>query len=92
MVGTQIDLCCLRHRNSWLHLHSVPREVAAGSIDRRAAWGSSLGLLRSYRTRICLASVSCRPPSFTAYVNLCFVMGQLIANGVIARTSTLNSH
>jgi SP family general alpha glucoside:H+ symporter-like MFS transporter len=29
---------------------------------------------------------------FTAYVNLCFVMGQLIANGVIAGTSTLNSH
>ena len=29
---------------------------------------------------------------FTAYVNLCFVMGQLIANGVIAGTSTLSSH
>ncbi|KAI5359560.1 putative major facilitator, sugar transporter, major facilitator superfamily [Septoria linicola] len=28
----------------------------------------------------------------TSYVNLCFVMGQLIANGVIAGTSQLDSH
>ncbi|USW53868.1 Putative major facilitator, sugar transporter, major facilitator superfamily [Septoria linicola] len=28
----------------------------------------------------------------TSYVNLCFVMGQLIANGVIAGTSQLESH
>lgn len=28
----------------------------------------------------------------TSYVNLCFVIGQLIANGVIAGTSTLSSH
>ena len=26
--------------------------------------GSSVGLLRSYRTRICLGSVSCRPPRY----------------------------
>ena len=28
----------------------------------------------------------------TAYVNLCFVMGQLLANGVIAGTSQLDTH
>lgn len=28
----------------------------------------------------------------TSYINLCFVMGQLIANGVIAGTSQLDSH
>ena len=28
----------------------------------------------------------------TAYVNLCFVIGQFIANGIIAGTSTLTSH
>jgi len=28
----------------------------------------------------------------TAYINLCFVMGQLIANGVIAGTSQLSTH
>lgn len=28
----------------------------------------------------------------TAYINLCFVMGQLLANGVIAGTSQLNTH
>lgn len=28
----------------------------------------------------------------TSYVNLCFVMGQLVANGVIAGTSQLSSH
>lgn len=28
----------------------------------------------------------------TAYINLCFVMGQLLANGVIAGTSQLSSH
>ncbi|KAF7872256.1 hypothetical protein EAF04_003180 [Stromatinia cepivora] len=28
----------------------------------------------------------------TSYINLCFVMGQLLANGVIAGTSQLNNH
>lgn len=28
----------------------------------------------------------------TAYINLCFVIGQLLANGVIAETSQLDSH
>jgi SP family general alpha glucoside:H+ symporter-like MFS transporter len=43
----------------------------------------------SYASEVCPVALR---GIFTAYVNLCFVIGQLIANSVIAGTSTLNSH
>ena len=43
----------------------------------------------SYASEVCPTALR---GILTAYVNLCFVIGQFIANGVIAGTSTLNNH
>lgn len=43
----------------------------------------------SYASEVCPTALR---GMLTAYVNLCFVIGQLIANGVIAGTSTLDNH
>ena len=43
----------------------------------------------TYASEVCPVALR---GTLTAYVNLCFVIGQLIANGVIAGTSTLDSH
>jgi SP family general alpha glucoside:H+ symporter-like MFS transporter len=43
----------------------------------------------SYASEVCPTALR---GMLTAYVNLCFVIGQFIANGVIAGTSTLDTH
>ncbi|KAF2163828.1 hypothetical protein M409DRAFT_68371 [Zasmidium cellare ATCC 36951] len=51
--------------------------------------GTYAAIAPTYASEVCPVALR---GVLTSYVNLCFVMGQLIANGVIAGTSQLDTH
>jgi MFS family permease len=51
--------------------------------------GTYTTIAPTYASEICPIALR---GHLTSYIDLCFVMGQLLANGVIAGTSQLSSH
>lgn len=63
--------------------------LLAGELLGGLVLGCYAVIAPAYASEVCPTALR---GIFTAYVNLCFVMGQLIANGVIAGTSKLDTH
>jgi MFS transporter, SP family, general alpha glucoside:H+ symporter len=63
--------------------------LLAGELLGGLVLGCYTVIAPAYASEICPLALR---GVLTAYVNLCFVMGQLIANGVIAGTQTLSNH
>lgn len=67
---------------------SLPTLVA-GEILGGLILGTYAVIAPAYASEVCPIALR---GVLTSYVNLCFVMGQLLANGIIAGTSQLNTH
>ncbi|TVY19948.1 Maltose permease MAL31 [Lachnellula arida] len=63
--------------------------LLAGELIGGLILGTYATIAPTYASEVC--SIALRG-HLTAYINLCFVMGQLLANGVIAGTQTLDTH
>ncbi|KAF2101753.1 general substrate transporter [Rhizodiscina lignyota] len=63
--------------------------LLAGELLGGLVLGSYAVIAPAYASEVCPVALR---GVLTSYTNLCFVMGQLIANGVIAGTQQLNSH
>lgn len=63
--------------------------LVAGEILGGLVLGTYAVIAPAYASEVCPIALR---GVLTSYVNLCFVMGQLIANGIIAGTSQLNTH
>lgn len=63
--------------------------LLAGELLGGLVLGSYAVIAPAYASEVCPVALR---GVLTSYTNLCFVIGQLIANGVIAGTSQLNSH
>ncbi|KAF5875971.1 putative maltose permease protein [Botrytis fragariae] len=93
VVWEEMDIYGMCIRYCSIYLHAILRALSPCS----SRWGT---YRRSHprhiyyhcpNLRIGGMSIALRG-HLTSYVNLCFVMGQLIANGVIAGTSRLDNH
>ena len=67
---------------------SLPTLVA-GEILGGLILGTYAVIAPAYASEVCPIALR---GVLTSYVNLCFVMGQLLANGIVAGTSQLNTH
>lgn len=63
--------------------------LLAGELLGGLVLGTYATIAPTYASEVCPTALR---GVLTAYINLCFVMGQLIANGVIAGTSQLSNH
>ncbi|CZR59493.1 probable maltose permease [Phialocephala subalpina] len=63
--------------------------LLAGELLGGLILGCYATIAPAYASEVCLIALR---GVLTAFINLCFVMGQLIANGVIAGTSQLDTH
>jgi len=63
--------------------------LLAGELLGGLVLGTYATIAPAYASEVCPIALR---GVLTAYINLCFVMGQLLANGVIAGTSQLNNH
>ena len=63
--------------------------LVAGEILGGLVLGTYAVIAPTYASEVCPIALR---GILTSYVNLCFVMGQLIANGIIAGTSQLDTH
>ncbi|OAQ61353.1 general alpha-glucoside permease [Purpureocillium lilacinum] len=63
--------------------------LLAGELLAGLVLGQFVVIAPAYASEVCPTAVR---GHLTAYVNLCFVMGQLLGNGVTAGTQTLNTH
>ena len=63
--------------------------LVAGEILGGLVLGTYAVIAPAYASEVCPVALR---GVLTSYVNLCFVMGQLIANGILAGTSKLNTH
>jgi MFS transporter, SP family, general alpha glucoside:H+ symporter len=63
--------------------------LLAGELLGGFILGTYATIAPTYASEVCPIALR---GHLTAYINLCFVMGQLLANGVIAGTQTLNTH
>lgn len=63
--------------------------LLAGELIGGLILGMYATIAPAYASEVCPVALR---GVLTAYINLCFVMGQLIANGVIAGTSQLDNH
>ena len=71
-----------------LFARSLP-VLLAGELLGGLILGTYATIAPTYASEVCPTALR---GVLTAYINLCFVMGQLIANGVIAGTSQLDNH
>ena len=63
--------------------------LVAGEILGGLILGTYAVIAPAYASEVCPIALR---GVLTSYVNLCFVMGQLLANGIVAGTSQLNTH
>ena len=63
--------------------------LLAGELIGGIILGTYATIAPAYASEVCPIALR---GVLTAYINLCFVIGQLIANGVIAGTSKLDTH
>ncbi|KXL47531.1 hypothetical protein M433DRAFT_57808 [Acidomyces richmondensis BFW] len=63
--------------------------LLAGELLGGLVLGTYATIAPTYASEVCPVALR---GILTSYINLCFVIGQLIANGVIAGTSKLDSH
>jgi SP family general alpha glucoside:H+ symporter-like MFS transporter len=63
--------------------------LLAGELIGGLILGMYATIAPAYASEVCPVALR---GVLTAYINLCFVMGQLLANGVIAGTSKLDNH
>jgi MFS family permease len=63
--------------------------LLAGELIGGLILGTYATIAPAYASEVCPIALR---GVLTAYINLCFVIGQLIANGVIAGTSKLDNH
>jgi len=55
--------------------------LVAGNVVQGIPWGIFQGLTTAYASEVCPVALRAY---LTTYINLCWVMGQLIATGVLA--------
>lgn len=65
------------------------RVLVVGELLGGLVLGTYAVIAPAYASEVCPVALR---GFLTGYVNLCFVMGQLIANGVCAGTQTLDTH
>ncbi|KAK3718382.1 hypothetical protein LTR37_005195 [Vermiconidia calcicola] len=63
--------------------------LLAGELLGGLVLGTYAVIAPAYASEVCPVALR---GVFTSYINLCFVMGQLIANGIIAGTQRLDNH
>ncbi|KAF2721197.1 sugar transporter [Polychaeton citri CBS 116435] len=61
----------------------------AGELLGGLVWGNYATIAPTYASEVCPTALR---GTLTSYINLCFVIGQLIANGITAGTSQLDTH
>jgi SP family general alpha glucoside:H+ symporter-like MFS transporter len=92
ILPTQTYAICVFGTACFIFMQLFARNVEVllvGELIGGLILGTYTTIAPTYASEICPIALRGR---LTSYINLCFVMGQLLANGVIAGTSQLSSH